>query len=66
MVSWQQSNYAAIEGSVLSVCAVQPAQTEKAFNVTITAPPSEGVLILGTCMYKNEQLLLHCILLQIL
>ena len=43
-VSWEQSNYAAIEGSVLSVCAMQPVQTEKSFNVTVTAPPSEGLL----------------------
>ena len=43
VVSWQQSNYTAMEGSVLNVCAVQPAQTEKAFNITVVAPISEGL-----------------------
>ena len=44
-VSWQMSEYIASEGSVISVCAVQPAPTERAFSVEIIAPFTEGMMI---------------------
>ena len=53
VVSWQQSSYAAIEGSALSVCAVQPALTEKTFNVIVTAPPSEGLPKISFILENN-------------
>ena len=41
-VAWDQTQYAAAEGDVVSVCAYQLQLSELAFTVNIQSSPSDG------------------------
>ena len=42
IVNWEQEQYSTSEGSLVTVCAVQPQPTERDFLVNINVPPNSG------------------------